>query len=111
MWKLKNHLPPPSADRLALACLEGDSLWPLHPIGVLADLERPNEKGETMDFSDPSVWHTQLQQSHLTLLEPRARWTQIPETDFVHPKKSIFRTKEGFRLYQEWKSRWSLEDA
>lgn len=110
MWKLDGKSPPPTTDRLALACLEGDALWPLHPLGVLADLERPDEKGLTKDFSDPAIWHTQLLQSNETLVVFRSKWKDIPNSDFVD-SESIFRTKEGHRLYDEWRQRWNLKGS
>jgi hypothetical protein len=110
LWKLRNPSPPPSSDRLSVACLEADALWPLHPLGVLADLERPNEKGETKDFADPAAWYKQLQESNRTLTEFRSKWKDIPPSDFVD-SESIFRTKEGHRLYNEWLQRWNLIGA
>lgn len=109
-WKLRDPSPPPTRDRLALSCIEGDALWPLHPLGVLADLERPNEKGKTHDFSDPAIWHTQLQQSNKTLVEARSKWEGIPAGAFID-SESIFRTREGWRLYNGWRKRWSLQGA
>ena len=51
-WKLgKPH--PPAEDREALVCFEADALWPLHPLGVLADLERSGK-----DVNDPQEWRT-----------------------------------------------------
>ena len=44
---------PAGSDREALVCFEADALWPLHPLGVLADLERPGEDGEPKDGNDP----------------------------------------------------------
>jgi hypothetical protein len=110
LWKVDPPEPPPTCDRLRLACLEGDVLWPMHPLGVLADLERPNEQGETKDFSDPAIWHTQLQQSNKTLVEFRSKWKGIPASAFID-SESIFRTGEGWRLYNEWRTRWSLQGA
>ena len=109
-WKLDPPDPPPTTDRLALACLEADALWPLHPIGVLADLERPNNEGETKDFSQPSVWKQQLEESCATLVKYRADWVAkagISDDDFQHTE-SVFRTEEGYRLYREWRLRWGL---
>jgi hypothetical protein len=108
LWKLRNPKPPPSNDRLAVACVEADALWPLHPLGVLADLERPNEKGVTKDIADPEVWQKQLEESLQTLIEFRPKWKNIPPGDFVDDE-SIFRTKEGHRLYNEWRQRWNLK--
>lgn len=106
-WKVDPPEPPPTVDRLRLACLEGDVLWPLHPLGVLADLERPDGQGETKDFSDPVTWHTQLIQSNKTVLEYRAKWKGIPASAFID-KETIFRTQEGWRLYHEWRNRWDI---
>ena len=111
-WKLE----PPEPfkdDKLATVCLEADALWPLHPLGVLADLERPDEKGETKDFANPSVWKEQLEQSHETLLEFRPKWQKagIPEAGselVFQDKESIFRTVGGYELYREWRTRWGL---
>lgn len=106
MWKLKKPCPPPSDDRLAVACLEADALWPLHPLGVLADLERPDQEGKTKDFKNPAAWYKQLAESLKTLVESRAKW-KIRENDF-EDAKTIFRTKEGHRLYLEWRELWNL---
>jgi hypothetical protein len=107
MWKLPNPCPPPSYDRLAVACLEADALWPLHPLGVLADLERPDENGVTQDFSNPVVWLAQLKESNQTLIQFRPKWKDIPQEDFID-NQSIFRTREGHRLYTEWLRHWDL---
>jgi hypothetical protein len=107
MWKLPNPFPPPSHDRLAVTCLEADALWPLHPLGVLADLERPDENGLTKDFNNPSVWHRQLEESNQTLVRFRPKWKDIPRDEFIDGQ-SIFRTKEGHRLYTDWLLRWNL---
>jgi hypothetical protein len=107
MWKLPNPFPPPSHDRLAVTCLESDALWPLHPLGVLADLERPDENGLTKDFNNPSVWHRQLEESNQTLVRFRPKWKDIPRDEFIDGQ-SIFRTKEGHRLYTDWLLRWNL---
>jgi hypothetical protein len=56
-------------DRLAVVCLEADALWPLHPLGVLADLERPDNEGAITDPSDPEKWKRQIRNSLNTLLE------------------------------------------
>jgi hypothetical protein len=107
-WKVDPPCPPPTNDRLAVVCLEGDVLWPLHPIGVLADLERPDNEGMTKDFADPLKWREQLKQSLLTLVEFRPKWKNIPVVDFVD-RESIFRTKEGHRLYSHWRQLWNLD--
>jgi hypothetical protein len=109
LWKVDPPEPPPTNDKLAVVCLEGDVLWPLHPIGVLADLERPNKKSETKNFAQPSVWKKQLEESHKTLVEFRSKWVDagVSNDDFVD-SESIFRTNEGHMLYREWRSLWSL---
>lgn len=106
-WKVDPPEPPPTRDRLRLTCLEGDVLWPLHPLGVLADIERPNDQGETKDFSDPAIWHAQLNQSKNTIQEFRAKWKGIPASAFIDTE-TIFRTQEGWRLYHEWRNRWGI---
>lgn len=110
MWKLQHPSPPPSADRLAVACLEADALWPLHPLGVLADLERADENGLTKDFNNPAVWLRQLQESNKTLIQFGTKWKDISPGDFID-SESIFRTKEGHRLYTEWREHWNLMDS
>jgi hypothetical protein len=106
LWKLgKPH--PRGTDRLAVVCLEGDALWPLHPIGVLADLERPDENGKTKDACDPAEWRKQLSESLKTLLEYRVNWNLHSDEKFID-NESIFRTKEGHRLFQEWRKYWNL---
>jgi hypothetical protein len=98
---------PPGGDRLAVVCIEGDILWPFHPLGVLADLERPDEKGNTKDASDPAEWRKKLQDSLATLLKYRANWRDVPGERFID-EESIFRTGEGYRLYREWRRFWDL---
>ena len=107
-WKLDTPAPPPTNDRLAVACVEGDALWPLHPIGVLADIERPTQ-GITKDFSEASEWRHKLQQNLRTLLGYQTKWIKqgIAKEDF-RDDDSIFRTKEGHRLYSEWRNLWAL---
>jgi hypothetical protein len=110
MWKVDPPDPPPTFDRLAVACLEGDVLWPLHPIGVVADLDRPDKKGMNTDLFDPLKWRKQLQQNLQTLVEFRPKWEEkasISKNDFKD-NESIFRTEEGYRLYSEWRKLWNL---
>jgi hypothetical protein len=95
---------------LAVTCLEADALWPLHPLGVLADLERPDDNGVTTDFNSPEVWRKQLEESNQTLIQFRPKWKDIPPDDFVD-NQSIFRTREGHRLYTEWLRRWNLIES
>ena len=106
-WKVDPPKPPPTEDRLALACVEGDALWPLHPIGVLADLERPNPGGHSTDMFDPSQWRNKLTHSLRTLVDPRSKWEGIPDSDFIDTE-TIFRTQEGHRLYSKWRGLWGL---
>ena len=87
-------------------CFEADALWPLHPLGVLADLERPGEAGELKDLNDPAEWRRQIRNNLQTLTEYRANWRDSEE-EFQGPK-SIFRTREGYRLYREWAGIWGL---
>lgn len=110
LWKTNPPAPPPTADRLAVSCVEADALWPLHPTGVLADLQRLAAGGESVDLTDPLVWRKQLQQSLQTLIEFRPRWVEkaaIAETDFID-SESIFRTVTGQQLFREWRTFWSL---
>src|SRR5262245_5029940 len=102
-WKLRQPHPVGS-DRLAVVCFEGDALWPLHPIGVLADLERPHKISDTCD---PAEWRNELTVSLETLREYRANWNGLPDEQFIDDE-SIFRTQEGHRLYQEWRRLWGL---
>jgi hypothetical protein len=104
-WK-SDEPPPRGTDRLAVVCLEGDALWPLHPIGVLADLERPDK---VRDACDPAAWQKELKESLKTLRQYRANWTGLNER-FID-EESIFRTEEGHRLYREWRQFWSLEET
>ena len=98
---------PPGSDRLAVVCLEGDALWPLHPYGVLADLERPDGDGNTGDLSNPEEWRKKLEESCQTLLKYRKNWKGTPGENFVD-RDSIFRTQEGHRLYREWRGLWGI---
>ena len=104
-WKLgKPH--PAGSDREALVCFEADALWPLHPLGVLADLERPGEAGEPKDVNDPAEWRRQVRNNLQTLREYRANWQATDEV--FQDAESIFRTAEGHRLYREWAGLWGL---
>src|SRR5260370_14026882 len=99
-WKLgKPH--PPAEDREALVCFEADALWPLHPLGVLADLERSGK-----DVNDPQEWRTQIGQNLRTLCEYRANWEGTDEV--FQDADSIFRTVESHRLYRQWAGLWGL---
>jgi hypothetical protein len=104
-WKLgKPH--PPASDREAIVCFEADALWPLHPLGVLADLERPAESGQPRDTHDPAEWRRQVRNNLETLREYRLNWEGTDEI-FQDPV-SIFRTGEGHRLYREWSGLWGI---
>ena len=104
-WKLgRPH--PPGSDREALVCFEADALWPLHPLGVLADLERPGEDGAPKDVNDPAEWRRQVRNNLQTLREYRANWHGTDEA--FQDAESIFRTAEGHRLYREWAGLWGL---
>lgn len=107
LWKVDPPSPPPTSDRLAIVCIEGDALWPLHPIGVLADLDRPDNLGRSKDMFDAAKWHEQLEQSLRTLTDYRPKWKDIADSDFIDGE-SIFRTREGHRLYSAWRSLWNL---
>jgi hypothetical protein len=103
-WKMDPPQPPSSDDRLAVTCLEADALWPLHPLGVLADLERPGAKD---NLFAPSDWRKELARSLETLREYRSKWTDVDPKDF-RDKESIFRTEAGCRLYRKWLAFWHL---
>ncbi len=104
-WKLgKPH--PPAADREALVCFEADALWPVHPLGVLADLERPGESGVPKDVNDPAEWREQILNNLATLREYRANWAGT--NDRFQDADSIFRTVEGHRIYREWAGLWGF---
>jgi hypothetical protein len=109
LWKVGTPHPPGS-DKLAVACLEADALWPLHPYGVLADLERPDAQGATRDSSDPEEWRRKLEESLRALLVYRANWHDVSGETFVDDE-SIFRTDEGHRLYTAWRRFWSLQES
>jgi hypothetical protein len=107
-WKLDTPAPPPTEDKLAVTCVEADALWPLHPIGVLTDIERPTV-GVSKDFSNPTEWRDNIKQSLRTLLSYQDKWIKqgIAKEDF-RDDDSIFRTREGHRLYSEWRELWAL---
>lgn len=104
-WKLGKPQPA-AANREALVCFEADALWPLHPLGVLADLERPGESASGKDVNSPSEWRSQVRNNLLTLREYRKNWEQT--TEVFQDSDSIFRTAEGHRLYREWAGLWGL---
>ena len=104
-WKLgKPH--PALGDPEAVVCFEADALWPLHPLGVLADLERPGEPGHAHDLNDPGEWRKQIRNNLETLREYRKNWDRTDEE--FQDGESIFRTAEGYRLYREWAALWGL---
>ena len=104
-WKL-NEAYPLNSDRLAVVCFEADALWPLHPLGVLADLERKDQNANIQDTTDPSEWQKQIKENIKTLLEYRINWVNIENETFID-HESIFRTKEGHRLYRQWRTFWN----
>lgn len=106
-WKIEPPEPPETSDRLALACIEGDILWPLHPIGVLADMERPDSNGVMKDMFNPEEWRTQAKQSLKTMTDFRSKWQNVSAADFIDDT-TIFRTQEGHRLYSDWRELWQL---
>ena len=104
-WKLgKPH--PAAGDPEALVCFEADALWPVHPLGVLADLERPGESGKPKDVNDSQEWRQQIRHNLETLREYRKNWEGTGEV--FQDSVSIFRTAEGYRLYREWAGLWGL---
>ncbi|WP_254511724.1 hypothetical protein [Anatilimnocola floriformis] len=105
-WKLGQPWPL-SDDRLALACVEADALWPLHPLGVLADLERPTETGvPTGDSGDPQQWQRLVANSSVTLREFRTNWDHLPADKCYG--ETIFRTAVGQEIYRSWAEFWRL---
>ncbi len=104
-WKL-GHPHPLSSDPEAVVCFEADALWPLHPLGVLADLERPDESGAAQDVNDPAEWRRQVRNNLQTLREYRSNWDGTGER--FQDAHTIFRTAEGYRLYREWAGMWGL---
>jgi hypothetical protein len=78
----------------------------LHPLGVLADLERPGEDGKSKDVNDPAEWRRQVRNNLQTLREYRANWQGTDEV--FQDADSIFRTAEGHRLYRKWSGLWGL---
>ena len=104
-WKL-GHPHPLSGDPEAVVCFEADALWPLHPLGVLADLERPDETGVTRDVNAPAEWRRQVRNNLQTLREYRSNWEGTGER--FQDADTIFRTVEGYRLYREWAGMWGL---
>jgi hypothetical protein len=110
MWKVNPPKPPRTKDRLAVTCLEGDALWPLNPIGVVADLLRAHKDGETTDVTNSLHWRKKLEASNRTILDARPKWEKIgriPKKDFIG--EGIFRTEMGYRLYSNWRDFWGLE--
>ena len=105
-WKLGDSLPA-SSDWLAVVCLEADALWPLHPLGVQADLERPDDVGQIKDLHDPQVWREQLAVSVNTLRKYRANWP-IDGGDPFQDRHSIFRTPSGHAMSEQWLRFWGI---
>ena len=104
-WKIgKPH--PPASDREALVCFEADALWPVHPLGVLADLERPGDSGLSREVNSPAEWRKQIGNNLQTLHEYRRNWEGTDE--IFRDAVSVFRTAEGHRLYREWTGLWGL---
>jgi hypothetical protein len=99
-WKL-GRPNPSGSDRLAVACLEGDLLWPLHPLGIQADLERASA-----DVTDPAAWRKQLMRNVETLHFYRKNWQGSGEE--FRDALSIFRTAEGHRLYRAFRELWNV---
>jgi hypothetical protein len=105
LWKTGEPRPV-GADRLAVSCLEADALWPLHPLGVLADVERSNDEAGN-GLYDPAAWKKQLRNSLKTLSQYRANWPASVEESFAD-SEFIFRTQEGYRMFCEWRRFWNI---
>jgi hypothetical protein len=106
LWKL--GVPHPSGrDRLAVVCLEADALWPMTPLGVFADLERPDDAGHARRLAEPGAWHAQARNNVRTLIEYRKNWDGHADETFAD-RESIFRTREGFRRFKEWRAFWGV---
>ncbi|MFM8250530.1 MAG: hypothetical protein ACKOBW_02905 [Planctomycetota bacterium] len=69
-WKLGRPWPT-TDDRLALACVEGDALWPLHPLGILADLQRPAATGASREVVSVNGLEVRCTERPLNGLEVR----------------------------------------
>lgn len=105
-WKLGDPHPP-SSDWRAVVCLEADALWPLHPLGVQADLERPDDDGRIKDLHDPQAWRDQLAVSVQTLRRYRRNWPADGNDPF-QDRHSIFRTAAGHAIFTRWLDFWGL---
>ncbi len=105
--KWKTRVPYPlGSDKLAVVCVEADALWPMHPLGVLADIERPDENGNTLDPDDPNSWRQKVDESLGTLLRYQQNWYGLGES--FKDADSIFRTPEGFRIFNQWREFWGI---
>jgi hypothetical protein len=90
-------------DLTACICFESDVVWPLLPQGCLADLERAAAGGVLTDTLDPGHWKQKVQESLETMKRGKPVWEGLGEP-FIG--NSIFRTKEGYRLYIRWREFW-----
>ncbi len=104
-WKTGEPYPLGN-DTLAVACVEADALWPMHPLGVLADIERPDENEEAPDTDDPNSWRQKVDESLGTLLRYQKNWDGLGES--FQDADSIFRTSEGFRIFNQWRGFWGI---
>jgi hypothetical protein len=76
---------------------------------VLADLERPDKDGKTGDISNPAEWENKVKESLDAIMKYKANWKDFPEETFKGGN-SIFRTEEGYRMYQEWLKFWEIQE-
>jgi hypothetical protein len=105
-WKIGESYPA-SDEPLALVCVEADLLWPLHPIGVLADVERPDRDGNPTDFNDTKDWKKKLDSSLRTIFKYTDMWRKIPGEAAKYGDNTM-RTAKGEEILTEWRSLWHI---
>lgn len=98
---IKTGQPYPGAtDWLAVCCYEADLLWTIHPVGLVADINR----GRNM-FA-PDQWQTQLDHNIKQFKRWRVELEKSPDAGEFIDEETVFRTSEGHAIYIEWLQYW-----
>ncbi|MDH5185716.1 MAG: hypothetical protein OEZ20_01395 [candidate division WOR-3 bacterium] len=97
-----DELYPKRINTLELCCHESDILWPLHPIGVSADIERYGK-----DINEKENWTNQVKEN-LKLFDDMRKKYDKKNVDDRFIEKTYFRTEEGHRIFSNWLKFWNL---
>ena len=101
---------PPTEDWLAVCCFEGDSLWVVHALGLIADLHRDAVQDGAGGLQSSPVSAKALQkraaQNYESILK---RYRQfLPDDERYQDDATIFRTREAYKILKERLGDWGI---